>query len=166
MIIFSGLPGVGKSTVARRLSTEIEAFYLRIDSIERALARSALQIHPAADAGYVIACAVAADNLTNGKAVVVDSVNPVAESRDAFRMVAEQQGAVALEIEVVCSDIAVHRARIEERVTDIPGLILPDWETAMAREYEPWTRDRLVLDTAVLSLDQCVQEVLAHLPLR
>jgi predicted kinase len=166
MVILSGLPGVGKSTIARRLSVDIGGVYLRIDTIEQALAQSALQIHPAADAGYAVACAVAADNLANGKTVIADSVNPVAASRDAFRSVADGLGAAALEIEVICSDSALHRERVETRVSDIPGLVLPDWEKVTDREYEPWARDRLVLDTALLSVDDCVREVIAHLPLR
>ncbi len=55
LISFSGLPGVGKTTVARVLAREINAAYIRVDSIEAALKNSSLQIHPAEDAGYLAA---------------------------------------------------------------------------------------------------------------
>jgi predicted kinase len=47
LISFSGLPGVGKTTVARALARQIGAAYIRVDSIEVALKSSSLQIHPA-----------------------------------------------------------------------------------------------------------------------
>jgi predicted kinase len=37
LFIFAGLPGVGKSTLARSLAREQEAVFLRIDTIEAAL---------------------------------------------------------------------------------------------------------------------------------
>ncbi|MFN2317417.1 MAG: hypothetical protein ABR551_07445 [Gemmatimonadales bacterium] len=32
-----------------------------------------------------------------------------------------------LEVEGICSDSSVHRARLEGRASDIPGLVLPTW---------------------------------------
>lgn len=37
LIIFSGLPGSGKSTIARALAQRLGAVYLRIDTIEQAI---------------------------------------------------------------------------------------------------------------------------------
>ena len=37
LIIFGGLPGTGKTTLARKLANDLGATYLRIDTIERAL---------------------------------------------------------------------------------------------------------------------------------
>lgn len=34
------------------------------------------------------------------------------------------------------------------RTVDIPDLPLPTWQQIADREYEPWHRDRLVVDTA------------------
>jgi predicted kinase len=81
LISFSGLPGVGKTTVARALTQEIGAVYIRVDSIEVALKNSSLQIHPAEDAGYLAAIAVAKDNLVHGLDVVADTVNPIELTR-------------------------------------------------------------------------------------
>jgi predicted kinase len=70
LISFSGLPGVGKTTVVRALAQEISAVYTRVDSIEVALKNSSLQIHPAEDSGYLAAVAVTKDNLVHGLDVV------------------------------------------------------------------------------------------------
>ena len=37
LYIFSGLPGTGKSTLAKRVAQHFDALYLRIDTIEQAL---------------------------------------------------------------------------------------------------------------------------------
>jgi hypothetical protein len=68
-----------------------------------------------------------------------------------------------VEIEIICSDLAEHRRRVEGRVTDIEGLIQPSWDQIMSKTYEPWDRDRLVLDTAGSSIDRLVDELEAHI---
>ncbi|WP_188904996.1 AAA family ATPase, partial [Deinococcus aerophilus] len=37
LIVFSGLPGTGKSTLARSIAYRLHAAYLRVDSVEAAL---------------------------------------------------------------------------------------------------------------------------------
>ena len=37
LIVFGGLPGVGKSSVARLVAARLRAVYLRVDTIEQAL---------------------------------------------------------------------------------------------------------------------------------
>jgi hypothetical protein len=37
------------------------------------------------------------------------------------------------------------------------GDVLPIWEELIAHPFEPWTRDHLVLDTAMISLDDAAQ---------
>ena len=46
LIVFSGLPGSGKSTIARGLATKIGAVWLRIDSLEQAIRDSGLVTGP------------------------------------------------------------------------------------------------------------------------
>jgi adenylate kinase len=40
LVIFAGLPGTGKTTIARALARDLGAVYLRIDSIEQAILAS------------------------------------------------------------------------------------------------------------------------------
>jgi predicted kinase len=85
LIVFAGLPGTGKSSVARELAGKLDAVWLRIDSIEQAIRDSAVLPGSIDDAGYRAAFAVAGDNLRLGRVIVADSVNDWMVTRDAWR---------------------------------------------------------------------------------
>jgi predicted kinase len=159
LISFSGLPGVGKTTLARALAHRIDAVYLRVDSIEAALKASTLKIHPAEDAGYLAIVAVAKDNLTLGRNVIADTVNPVAITRRWWATAATDSGARLINVEIICSDQREHRRRIEDRQCDIDGLTLPDWSCVQNRQFEDWAEPRLILDTSKLSVPECIERI-------
>ena len=150
LIVFGGLPGTGKTTIARELAQQIGAVHVRIDSIEYALNQSGRLKGAMEDAGYRAAYAVAEDNLRLGLIVVADSVNPLPITREAWRDVARRTDSAIAEIEVVCSDPVEHRRRVETRPTDFPGWTLA-WQAVVDRDYRPWDRAPIVLDTARVS---------------
>ncbi len=147
LIVMSGLPGTGKSTLARALAADVGAVQLRIDVIEQAIVRSGLAAKPG-PAGYYVGYALAEDLLRQGHQVVADSVNPLPVTRAAWRAVAQRTAVACVEVEVVCSDPDEHRARVTGRRPDIPDLRLPTWAQVQDRDYQPWDRDRIVVDTA------------------
>jgi predicted kinase len=166
LIVFGGRSGSGKTTIARELARQTGAVFLRIDSIEQAIRSSAIAPRSVEDAGYRAAYAAAADNLRLGRMVVADSVNPIGVTRDAWREVALGAGVDAIEVEVICSDQAEHRRRVERRTTDVTGLRLPTWAEVTAREYEPWARERVVIDTAHAGVDESVAALRAAIASR
>lgn len=165
LIIFAGLPGVGKTSIARALAQGLGAVFLRIDTIEQVLADVHADDVVRADPGlgYLIAYALAADNLRLGRTVVADSVNAIDVTRNAWRAVAETAGMPSVEVEVICSDLAEHRQRVETRLADIAGQTPPAWAEVEAREHHPWMRDHVIIDTAGRSLDACLAELKAAL---
>jgi len=159
LVVFGGLPGTGKTTIAGELARQLGAVHLRIDTIEQALRDHGMPSHAMDDMGYRIAYAVAMDNLHIGRTVIADSVNPLPVTRDGWLEVAKRSGVKVVEIEVMCSDANEHRKRAETRKSDIPGLRLPAWQEIVSREYHAWNRERVVVDTARKSVEESVKFV-------
>ncbi|AZC30426.1 AAA family ATPase [Pseudomonas chlororaphis] len=161
LIVFSGLPGSGKTTIARALASHLRATYLRIDTIEQTLRDGGLA--EVGKAGYEVAIALARSNLALGNRVVADCVNPVAESRQAWQGIAKAEQSPLLNVEVVCTDIAEHRRRVESRGADVPGLRPPSWQSVLDHDYQAWSSECLRLDSFLLSPAEAVRVILEHL---
>jgi predicted kinase len=163
LVVIGGLPATGKTTLARLLAAETGAVHVRVDTIEQALVRSGLARHPVGPAGYVVGYALAEEHLRQGLGVIAESVNPLAVTRDAWRETAVRAGVPWAEVEVICSDPAEHRRRVASRSVDIADLPLPDWEAVAGREYEPWNRERIVVDTAEAAPEESLAALLRAL---
>lgn len=159
LIVMSGLPATGKTALSRSLASQINAVHLRIDTIEQAIVRSGLGEQPLGPVGYIVGYALAEDHLRQGLTVVAESVNPVAVTRDAWRDVAIRASVPIAEVEVICSDPAEHRRRVATRVVDIPDLRLPEWKDVVDREYEPWHREHITIDTAHRDIEACTADI-------
>lgn len=166
LIVLGGLPGVGKTAIAREMARLLRAVHIRIDSIELAVRESGVTVLSIDDAGYRVGYAVAEDNLRLGHIVIADSVNPLPVTRDAWLHVANRAGAPAVEIELVCSDGREHRRRVEQRLRETPASSGPTWEEVVSRDYRAWDREHIVLDTAGRTVEQCVAILRAALPAR
>lgn len=151
LIALGGLPGAGKSALARSLARRLGAVHLRIDTIEQAMRNAGFTV--SGPEGYLAARDLAEDNLRVGRTVIADSVNPWAVTRAYWHEAAARMAVELLEIEVVCSDKAQHRRRVESRVTDIPGLVLPTWQQVLDRRYERWATAH-VIDTAGRTVEE------------
>ena len=169
LVVFAGLPGSGKSVLSRGTADALGATYLRIDSIESAIVAT---LTPFTDnpVGYVIAEQVAADQLVAGRDVVADAVNSVAPARDGWVALAARTGAELRFVEVICSDPAEHRRRVQTRGPEMPGHHVPTWEQVQRRRCEPWPPElsgRLVVDNLgdpALHVARIMRELPAQLP--
>ena len=156
LYVFSGLPGVGKTTIARLLALDTRAVYLRVDTIESALVQAGIPRDEINAKGYTVSSAVALDNLKLGNSVIADMVNPIGITRTAWQQVAESARADLLNIQVVCTDPVEHRRRVEERRTENFGheysrLEYPSWDDVSSRDYEEWLEPVLRIDTSVVT---------------
>lgn len=156
LYIFSGLPGTGKSTLARLLANHSQGIWLRIDTIEQSLRESGVTIE--AGEGYAVAYGVATDNLKMGRWVVADSVNPIALTRHAWHGVADAAGVSWQDIEIVCSNPAEHQQRVEARrrsaLAGEGSTWQPTWKDVVSRHYEDHEGDVLRLDTAAETIEE------------
>ena len=166
LIVLSGLPGTGKTTIAQILARLCRATYLRIDTIEQAILSTPRTQNELGALGYVIAYEIARANLRLGATVVADAVNPLTVVRKAWRTVADSATSDIVEVEVVCSDITEHRRRVESRKADIPGHALPTWDEVQRHVYEPWSSNRLVVDSTKVSAIDAASRIFDNLELK
>ena len=59
LVVFGGLPGTGKTTIAKDVARRTGAVYLRIDTIEQAVRSANVLAGDIGPAGYVVANGVA-----------------------------------------------------------------------------------------------------------
>lgn len=165
LIILGGLPGVGKSSIAKMLAEKINAVYLRIDSIEQAI-RNADQSNNEKEVfaqGYMAAYAIAKDNLEIGLTVIADSVNPIEVTRSDYRKIAQGADKPYAEIEIICSDKNKHKRRVETRKSTSSGLKLPTWQEVLNKDYDAWETKHFTLDTAFDTVSESVEKIIATL---
>lgn len=163
LISLSGLPGVGKTTIARVLASNIHATHLRIDTIEQAIRRSSNFAPKIDESGYLVAFSIAKENLINGVSVISDSVNPLMKTRDKWVSIAREANVEILEVELISTEIKIHKYRIENRRSDIENHQLPKWTDLEKLDYQTWTRERVVINTAINTPDECVKTIYEQL---
>jgi len=159
LYIFSGLPACGKSTLAKKLTREIKATYIRIDTIEQGL-RDICNITTIEGEGYRLSYHLAKDNLALGNDVIADSVNPWKLTRDEWNQVAKSVGAHYINIEIICADQKEHKKRVETRAVGINNLKLPTWKAVTARDYHEWDTPRIQIDTSGKSITESSLELM------
>ena len=130
LIVVAGLPGTGKTTLARPISRRVGACYLRVDAIETALARHSGPV--SGPEGYAVATEVARSNLLIGQSVVVDAVCPVPESRTVWADLAVEVSAKLVIFETQLADRDEHERRVSARTPDIQGHQVLTWDSVRA----------------------------------
>lgn len=167
LLIVSGLPGVGKTAVARDLARDAGAVHLSIDAVEEAILACGLpsgwQVGVAA---YEAVGAMATANLEIGTDVVVDAVNDSQPARDTWHRAAAHAHSRIAWIHLVCSDRAEHRARLAGRDRGFAHVDEPTWAQVVEREqsYEAWREPCTVLDTVGAPIQRVVQAAVRAWP--
>jgi len=157
LVVIGGLPATGKSTIATALARRTATPYVRVDRIEQAIVAWSPLSHPLGPVGYAVAYELALEQLQLGLDVIAECVNPVAVTREGW--VGTAARARSALIEVICSDEAEHRYRVETRTSDVDGLSKPTWSAVVRREYEPWTREYLVIDSTKTSPEEAANRI-------
>jgi predicted kinase len=158
LYIFSGLPGVGKSTLAKNVAKLLNAVYIRVDTIEQGLRD--LCNFDVQDEGYRLAYKFAQDNLCVGNNVVADQCNPINLTRKEWVGVAIKNNCNYVNIEIICSDRLEHKNRVENREIDIENLMLPTWDDVIERKYDVWDEKHIVIDTANRTVEECIERLM------
>lgn len=162
LIVFLGRPGSGKTTLSRAIAPALGATYLRIDTIEDGLRASHARPPDIMDAGYTIAEAMAKEALALNYSVVADAVFGEGFLRTPWQTMAEVFDIPVTWVEVTCSDLAEHQARIEARHTS-GRRYGTDWAKVVARRCDPRPDPGFTIDTAGRTTDDCTAEILSAL---
>jgi predicted kinase len=162
LVTMSGLPGVGKSVLAQRIARELELSLFEIDRIEAPLLRRGISGDAIGWAGYEILTSLAEDNLALGRGGLLDSVCWTRHIRQQWAELAAKYHAAYRPIEVICTDAALHRRRVESRDRSEQGLPSVTWSRVEEARllYEPWDSPRLLLDS-VERLDELSARAIA-----
>ena len=159
LIIFSGLPGTGKSLLAEAVGRELGIPVFAKDWLEAVLLRSKLV--PAetekqlGSIGYDLLTVLAERQSSLGQSVILDSVASTVSIRTTWRELARKYNADWRVIECICSDLGIHRERLEKRQRRILGWHELAWSDVefVRSYYAPWDEKRLILDS-IRSVDK------------
>lgn len=152
LIIFSGLPGTGKSTLAEAIGRELCIPVFAKDWLEATLVRNGLnpilESTPPKSIGYELLTVLAERQLRLAQSVILDSVAGSQSIRSMWRQLSEKYNAGWRVIECICSEETVHRERLKNRKRNIPGWHELEWSEVerVKGYYIPWQEERLVLD--------------------
>jgi predicted kinase len=167
LIVFSGLPGTGKSALAEAVGRGLGIPVFAKDWLEAVLLRS--KVVPTeierqlGSVGYDLLTVLAERQLSLDQSVILDSVASTFSIRSAWHDLAGRYNADWRVIECICSDILVHRERLEKRQRGIPGWHELTWtDVEFVRSYfAPWEEERLILDS-IRSVDNNILAALEY----
>ncbi len=163
LVVVSGWTGSGKSTLADALAIELGATVVSFDWVMSGLrvfddvwSRVEMPVEFQRRVGWSLMSRVIEQQLARGASAIADLVARD-EVVDDWTFLAERYGARFSLLECLCTDVAVHRSRVEGRQRNIPGWYELTWERVKQGRtlYPPLSGPKLVLD-AVLPAERNV----------
>ena len=159
LIIFSGLPGTGKSTLASRLVRELQMPLLCIDDVIGEVPAGAGI--PFWDSKVAILLRLVEVQLNLGLSLVVDSVF-MNMDRNHAQELARQYDARFYPIYVFVSDDEVWKQRVNERYDEMNNRDVATWERIQHQRerFRSWDPDTALFLDSVFSVDRNYEAVL------
>lgn len=167
VVVVTGLPGTGKSTLADAIAASIGAPAFSGDWLMGALTPSRILVDVERSASLSVYEGLLRSLFTRqvilGQSAIVDCVVDD-ETIERWSGAVTELGGRLVTVECVCTDKQVHRSRVDGRVRGIPGWHEIDWNHVefMRRELKPLHSPRLILD-AVVPADVNLERALAHI---
>ncbi len=165
LIVFSGVPGTGKSTLADATGRQLRIPVFAADWLLGSLTPfGGYHLDRLLDIGTEMLTTLAFRQLRLGQSAILDhpAEDPAARSR--WQTLAHAAGAEFRVVVCTCSDQQVHAARLSGRERGIPGWHEGgNWANVERRlaQFPPWTGDVLTID-AVRPLAENLAGVLEY----
>lgn len=146
LVVYCGLPGVGKSTVSEYTAEQLSAIRYRSDEVRYDLFDDPAYTPEEMARTYEEMLDRTREDLDAGRDVVVDGTFKRARDREEARAIARETGAQLQFVRVTCPP-AVVRDRITSRTDDASDADLSVYEK-LREEFEPLECDHVVIDNS------------------
>ena len=163
LILFAGMPGSGKTTLARIIARRMNIPVFAKDRVQRVLRDHNLAAANTGD-GYYIILDMADELLSLGLSCIRDAPSPLHPSRTVARETPARHKSRFTAIYCYCSDDLVWQERMKERVQYVPGWKPVGWDDVlrMREYYQPWNNNALFIDS-LRSPDENLPVVMDHI---
>lgn len=159
LVIFSGLPGTGKSTLADKLARELRWPLLRIDDVVGEVPESPTVAFW--DSKVAILLGLTATQLGFGLSVIVDSVF-MNKDRNYAQELARKHQARFCPVYVFVSDDTVWKERVTSRYKELNHKGIPTWEQIQHQRghFRKWEPNSALFIDSLHSFDRNYEAVL------
>ena len=130
LILFSGLPGSGKTTLAAKTAAYFHLPLFAKDRFQSSLLKNHLAERSTAD-GYHFMFDQTDQQLSLGVSVVLDAVFPLPGFRARVKEIAAQYNAVFLPVYCYCSSNSIWENRMQKRSQLVPDWTPVGWEEVL-----------------------------------
>ncbi|MCJ7666747.1 MAG: ATP-binding protein [Anaerolineae bacterium] len=160
LLLLSGLPGTGKSFLARRLAEALPFVIIESDVVRKILFPQPLYTAQESRWVHRTCHALMAKLLKRGVRVIYDATNLIEYHREIVYRIAQKAGARLVVVKTVASEEVV-RERLRARQEEARELSDADWRVyrRMASRQEQVSHPHLVIDTSE-DLEEAVAKVL------
>jgi hypothetical protein len=152
LIVFSGLPGTGKSALAEAAGRQLGVPVFAVDWLLGSLTPfGGYHLDDLFRVGAELLTTLAFRQLELGQSAILDFPAEDLATRTRWRTLARAAGAEFRVVVCTCSDRELHRARLERRERGIPGWHEGgNWANVERRlaEFPQWTGEVLTIDAA------------------
>ena len=147
IIIVGGVPGAGKSTLAKALSKELNIPTFSKDELEAAVSRVGLcNNKETKGVGFEIMAALAKNQIETNNSAIFDFIASKSRIMEQWPELLETD---IKYIECICSNEYIHRERIQSRNRNIEGWYELEWKDVLTikKYFQPLMADHLILDS-------------------
>ena len=167
LVMLCGLPGVGKSTLARRLAGRLPAVVIESDRVRHKLFDPPTYTVEESQRVHTVCHILMGWYVRHYYHIVYDATNLYERHRHMVYRLAEWSGARLLVAEVTARDEIVRERLAPRRRDDLAGHVSEDYSDAdwevyvnMRRRSEPIQHEHITLDTSDGDVERAVQRVL------